>query len=91
MKLPIHTNALYIPLDGVRGILIGSVVVLVPLVSLIYQLAGFHSMLGETRVDHTLISCHEIHCQLIHRRTTYLQHTHRTVQYSTIQYNTLCY
>jgi hypothetical protein len=53
MKLPIHTKALYIPLDAVRGILIGSVVVLVPLVSLIYQLAGFHSMLGELRAEIT--------------------------------------
>ena len=44
---PLHLNAFYIPLDAVRGILIGSVVVLAPLVSLIYQLAGFHAMLGK--------------------------------------------
>ena len=45
---PIHKSALYVPLEGVRGILIGSVAVLVPLVCLIYQLAGFHMMLGKS-------------------------------------------
>ena len=48
---PTHQSALYLPLEGVRGVLIGSVAILVPLVSLIYQLAGFHSMLGKINIE----------------------------------------
>jgi hypothetical protein len=98
MKLPIHTQALYIPLDAVRGILIGSVVVLVPLVSLIYQLAGFHSMLGELLAEITVfhrfkhgfpwfdnsdLLSHEIKFLSAHEHT---QHTSNTYSMSIMQF-----
>mmetsp|Transcript_20589 Transcript_20589/g.19928 ORF Transcript_20589/g.19928 Transcript_20589/m.19928 type:complete len:338 (-) Transcript_20589:203-1216(-) len=44
-NLPAGTEALYLPLDGVRGILIASCIFYLPLVLLVYQLVGFHSML----------------------------------------------
>ena len=42
-----YTNAhlLYLVQDGVRGVLIGSLVVFLPLVVMLYQLASFHVML----------------------------------------------
>lgn len=41
----VHSDVLHLSLNGIRGILIVSVVLLAPLVGIIYQLAGFHTML----------------------------------------------
>jgi hypothetical protein len=45
-RSPIHRDSLHLNINGIRGILITSIIVLLPLVLLIYQLAGFHTMLG---------------------------------------------
>ena len=54
LPAPSNRPAIAIPLDGVRALIILSVVVLTPLIALVFQLCGFHSMLlckGETTYE----------------------------------------
>ena len=54
LPAPSNRPAIVLPLDGVRSLMILSVVVLTPLIVLVFQLCGFHSMLlckGQTTYE----------------------------------------
>ena len=58
-------NAVALTLDGVRGIAIASVVVLIPLVGLIYQLCGFHGLLSRFHILKYFLNT--LYCSFIKR------------------------
>jgi palmitoyltransferase ZDHHC1/11 len=49
-----------IPSDGVKGVLIASIAILLPLVALIYQLVGFHIMLGDFTMSLNNVTPHDL-------------------------------
>ena len=61
----VPTDVITIDFEGVRAILIVSVIILVPLVALIYQLASFHCVLIYEGIIHIYFIIHSLHSILL--------------------------